>query len=108
LRRPKRLPAKYAAMSATQTSAASASSSHGLVSRSTTNASHAGHATIQPAAAHVDGEGRRCRASQSGTPRIQKNAAMMKPVSAIAAKFPGTRPRYMSQRKAPIAPDATR
>src|SRR6185503_409478 len=89
LRRPKRLPAKYAAMSATQTRAARASSSHGLVSRSTTKASHAGHATIHPATAHIDDDGRRRLASQYGAPTTQKTVAMMKPVSAAATKLPG-------------------
>ena len=37
-----------------------------------------------------------------------QTVAMMKPVSAIAAKLPGTMRRYMSHRNAPIAPEAAR
>jgi len=43
-----------------------------------------------------------------GRAAIQKTVAMMKPVSAMAAKLPGTRRRYRSQRNAPIAPEAAR
>src|SRR5207237_2425248 len=55
---PKRLPAKYAEMSATQITAATASRSHGLTSRNTTKANQVGHMTIQPAIAHASGAGR--------------------------------------------------
>ena len=60
------------------------------VQTSSPNAPHPNVQAIQPAAAHVEGEGRRRCASQSGTAAIQKTVAMMKPVSAMAAKLPGT------------------
>src|SRR5688500_17650955 len=81
---PKRRPAKYAATSATQTTTASASSSHGLMSRSTTNANHVGQTTIHPATAHIEGDGRSLRASQVVAPAIQKAVAMRNAVSAAA------------------------
>src|SRR5687768_3546883 len=90
---PKRLPAKYAAMSATHTINARASSVHGLMSRSTTSANHVGQITIQPATAQVEGDGRSLLRNQSGAATTQNTTATMKQLNAAAAKLPGTTPR---------------
>ena len=70
--RPKRRPAKYAAMSATQTMTATASSAHGLASRRTTSAVHVGQTTSHPASPAAHGSGRQRSASQAGTANTQK------------------------------------
>src|SRR4051812_48138395 len=88
--------------------AAIASSTHGLRSRSSTKASQVGHITIQPTAAHVDGDGRHFLVSHMGAIAIHSTAAMMKPVMAIAAKLAESHPREASHRNAPSAAEAAR
>jgi hypothetical protein len=73
-------------MSATQITAATARSSHGLASRNTTKANHVGHMTIHPAAAHASGDGRPFLASQRGANTTQKIAATRNAMLAAVMK----------------------